>query len=285
MFLARGANSPCLDCVLALIWQSITRGVVFAACAFDGEEIALDGVGEPTAKGGFGRLDDVRGPGSFDLAAGQVLVGCLEDPLQGLPGRWDISGGGLRDGKVVGGLRIELQEEVGGSFAVAGSSDEAAAAREEIAARVAHFDGDIDLGEERAKAAGGPAKRQAAFAGVVEQQDGQAAAGQRGEGSHEIQHEPWGVFIGAKRSQGVENGKVDMIAFVQSGNGVHEFIYLVRRRQVTEGPTRKTNVAAEIEALVALGPKLKGFLGNDDGLAGGDGIAGECATLLSAGEE
>jgi hypothetical protein len=56
--------------------------------------------------------------------------------LEDTPGRLEIVGLGIGDGKVIGGLGIQFEEKMTRGCGVAGDGDEAAAARKEVAAGV-----------------------------------------------------------------------------------------------------------------------------------------------------
>ena len=72
---------------------------------------------------------------------------------------------------------------------------------------------------------------------------------------------------------------------VELGDAGHEGAALVGGGEVREGLGEETEVAAEVEVAAAIGPKGAGLLGDDDGLAGGDGAAQERVAGVAAGEE
>ena len=92
---------------------------------------------------------------------------------------------GVGEDGVVGGVGIELEEEVARGLGVVGEAEEAAGAAIEVAFGVAHLDGDIDAGVEGAVAAAGDAEA-ALAAGVVHEEGGEAAGGKFADGHQEV---------------------------------------------------------------------------------------------------
>lgn len=271
-----------------VLGEPVAERVGFAAGAFGADEGEVGGAGEPAPQGVVGGPREVGGPVGVDLVAGQGVVGFLKDHEQDVPvGAEVVLGGGFRADGVVGGVGAELDEKAARGFLEAGQGVNEAAAGEEVAAGVAHFEADVGETVEGAGATRGLTLAGLALARMMQEENGDAVAGEAAEGLEGFLDYGGVVFAaaGEEGGQGVDDDEVEAMIDAELGEVIEEGEPLGVRWPLVEGLAEEADVAAEIEALTAGGPEVAVFLGDDGGFALFDGEAGEGFAGASAGEQ
>src|SRR5260370_39920756 len=93
------------------------------------------------------------------------------------------------------------------------------------------------------------------------------------------------VPAGQERREGVDHHELEAVLVVEGEDVVNEGQPLLAGGLAAEGPAEQAETAAEVEKLLAAPPEDGGLLGDNEGLAGGEGEAGQDAAGLQTGEQ
>ena len=102
------------------------------------------------------------------------------------------------------------------------------------------------------------------------------------QGHQGLEHAAGVAFVpaGQERGQRIDHEQVKAMLGVQLGDPVQKVQPLIGRRPAEERPAEPADVVAEGQLLAAQIPMRRPFFGEDHGLAGSDGQAGQLAARL-----